>query len=107
MNSMASEIALAQSDFSLNEEHRTLVVQNLTELRDSVWETMSLNSVRLISLISINTLSFVVHMRCRHWQVIGKLPRLHVRRSSMNLWRLSLNITPSNESSRRCAFSLA
>ena len=41
---MANEIALAQSDFSLNEEHRTLVVQNLTELRDSVWETMSLNT---------------------------------------------------------------
>ena len=41
---MANEIALAQSDFSLNEEHRKLVVQNLTELRDSVWETMSLNT---------------------------------------------------------------
>ncbi|GFD91016.1 hypothetical protein KUL152_32420 [Tenacibaculum sp. KUL152] len=41
---MENEIALAQSDFSLDEEHRTLVIQNLTELRDSVWETMSWNT---------------------------------------------------------------
>lgn len=41
---MANEIALAQSDFSLSDEHRALVVQNLTELKDSVWETMSLNT---------------------------------------------------------------
>jgi len=41
---MANEIALAQSDFSLNEKHRALVIQNLTELKDSVWGTMSLNT---------------------------------------------------------------
>jgi integrase len=32
------------SNFSLAEEDRALVVQNLTELRDSVWETMSVNT---------------------------------------------------------------
>ena len=41
---MSQDIALHNDDVSLNEEHRALVVQNLTELRDSVWETMSFNT---------------------------------------------------------------
>lgn len=41
---MPDEIALIKSDFVLTEEDRALVVQNLTELRDSVWEAVSPNT---------------------------------------------------------------
>lgn len=41
---MTQGITITHNDFSLTEEHRTQVLQNLTELRDSVWETMSVNT---------------------------------------------------------------
>lgn len=41
---MAKTLSLSQNDFALNNEHKIRVVENLTELRDSVWETMSFNT---------------------------------------------------------------
>jgi len=52
---MTQGITITHNDFSLTEEHRTQVLQNLTELRDSVWETMSVNTRKRTSLILINT----------------------------------------------------
>ncbi|QGX63078.1 tyrosine-type recombinase/integrase [Alteromonas mediterranea] len=41
---MTKTLSLSQNDFALNNEHKIRVVENLTELRDSVWETMSFNT---------------------------------------------------------------
>ena len=41
---MANVLPVNRSDFALDKKHEIQVLENLTELRDSVWETMSFNT---------------------------------------------------------------